>query len=177
VYFGVHQFDSVPHILPVAIDIVHVGISRRVRRSCWSAEKGRTECGHSDGLCFGVISDRIVRSYKYSYDKRGTRISSLASSFKYNRLDLIDNASRQSHSCGRYRREDIGCSQSGYNQSASSIFGKDIEHDFPKEIKTKIKFAFVKNVGEALEEAFGKEVVEGWKKMEAGCVVKRVFVQ
>jgi len=40
--------------------------------------------------------------------------------------------------------------QSGYNQSASSIFGKDIEYDFPKEIKTEIKFAFVKNVGEAL---------------------------
>jgi len=67
--------------------------------------------------------------------------------------------------------------QSGYNQSASSIFSKDIEYDFPKEIKTKIKFAFVKNVGEALKEAFGKKVVEGWRKIEAGCVVKRVFVQ
>ena len=41
---------------------------------------------------------------------------------------------------------------------------KDVEHDVPKEIKTEIKFAFVRNVGEALEEAFGKEVVEGWKK-------------
>ena len=132
---------------------------------------------YSHGLCFGVIIDRIVRSYEYSYDRRGTRISALASSFKYNQLDLIDNASRQSHPCRRCQRENIGCSQSEYNQSASSIFGKDIEYDFPKEIKTEIKFAFVKNVGEALEEAFGKEVVEGWKKIEAGCVVKRVFVQ
>ena len=87
---------------------------------------------------------------------------------------MIDSASRQSHSCGRYQRENTECSQSGYNQNASSLFGKDVEHDFPKEIKTEIKFAFV---GEALEEAFGKEVVEGWKKMEAGCVVKRVFMQ
>ena len=31
--------------------------------------------------------------------------------------------------------------------------------------KTEIKFAFVRDVG-VLEEAFGKEVVEGWKKME-----------
>ena len=46
-------------------------------------------------------------------------------------------------------------------KSASSIFSKDVEHDFPKEIKTEIKFAFVRNVGEALEEAFGKE---GWKR-------------
>jgi len=45
---------------------------------------------------------------------------------------------------------------------------KDVEHDVPKEIKTEIKFAFVRNVGEALEEAFGKEVVEGWKKMGGG---------
>ena len=37
---------------------------------------------------------------------------------------------------------------------------KDVEHDVPKETKTEIKFAFVKNVGEALEEVFGKEVVE-----------------
>ena len=49
-------------------------------------------------------------------------------------------------------------------KSASSIFSKDVEHDFPKEIKTEIKFAFVRNVGEALEEVFGKEVVEGWKR-------------
>jgi len=28
VYFGVHQFDSVLHILPVVIDVVHVGVSR-----------------------------------------------------------------------------------------------------------------------------------------------------
>ena len=27
-YFGVHQFDSVLHILPVAINVVHVGVSR-----------------------------------------------------------------------------------------------------------------------------------------------------
>ena len=33
---------------------------------------------------------------------------------------------------------------------------KDVEHDVPKEIKTEIKFAFVRNIGEALEEAFGK---------------------
>ena len=123
---------------------------------------------YSHGLCFGVIIDRIVRSYEYSYDRRGTRISALASSFKYNQLDLIDNASRQSHPCRRCQRENIGCSQSEYNQSASSIFGKDVEHDFPKEIKTKIKFAFVRDVREALEEAFGKEVVEGWKKMGGG---------
>jgi len=31
-----------------------------------------------------------------------------------------------------------------------------------------MKFAFVRDVGEALEEAFGKEVVEGWKKMGGG---------
>jgi len=31
-----------------------------------------------------------------------------------------------------------------------------------------MKFAFVKHVGEALEEAFGKEVVERWKKMGDG---------
>jgi len=81
---------------------------------------------------------------------------------------LIDIDSRQSRSCGRYQRENTECSQSGYNQSASSIFGKDVGHDFPKEIKTEIRFAFVRNVGKALEEAFGKEVVEGWKKMGGG---------
>ncbi|KAF5353538.1 hypothetical protein D9756_008013 [Leucocoprinus leucothites] len=40
---------------------------------------------------------------------------------------------------------------------------KDVEHDVPKEIKDEIEFAFVRNVGEALEEAFGKDVVEGWR--------------
>jgi len=42
---------------------------------------------------------------------------------------------------------------------------KDVEYDVPKEIKNEIVFAFVRNVGEALEEVFGKDVVEGWKKM------------
>jgi len=37
----------------------------------------------------------------------------------------------------------------------------DPEHNVPKEIKKEIKFAIVGNVGEALEEAFGKGVVEG----------------
>jgi len=40
-----------------------------------------------------------------SYDIRGRRISVLAFSFKYNWLDLIDNALQQSHFCGRYQRE------------------------------------------------------------------------
>ena len=31
-----------------------------------------------------------------------------------------------------------------------------------------MKFEFVRDIGEALEEAFGKEVVEGWKKMGGG---------
>jgi len=37
----------------------------------------------------------------------------------------------------------------------------DPEHNVPKEIKSEIKFAFVRNVGEAIEEAYGKDVVEG----------------
>ena len=109
-----------------------------------------------------------MRSYEYSYDRRGTSRFALASSFEYNRLDLINNDWRQSRSCGRYQRENTECSQSGCNQNASSLFGKDVEHDFPKEIKTEIKFAFMRNVGKALEEVFGQEVVEGRKKMGGG---------
>jgi len=37
----------------------------------------------------------------------------------------------------------------------------DPEHNVPKEIKNEVKSAFVRSVREALEEAFGKDVVQG----------------
>jgi ATP-dependent Lon protease len=39
---------------------------------------------------------------------------------------------------------------------------KDVEHDVPIEVKRQMEFAFVRTVEEALEAAFGKDVV-GWK--------------
>ena len=79
-------------------------------------------------------------------------ISALASSFKYNWLDLMDNALQQSHPCGRC--QNTGCSQSRYNQSASSIFGKDVEHDVLKEIKESC-------VCEGCRRSVGRSIWEG----------------
>ncbi|EKM75409.1 hypothetical protein AGABI1DRAFT_80018 [Agaricus bisporus var. burnettii JB137-S8] len=44
---------------------------------------------------------------------------------------------------------------------------KDVEHDVPVEVKRQMEFAFVRTVEEALEAAFGKEVV-GWRRPGSG---------
>jgi len=58
VYFGVHQFDGVLHILPVAIDVAHVSVSR--------VQAGKT-IGNSapEGICSNIGRSCTVGLQQY----------------------------------------------------------------------------------------------------------------
>jgi len=51
VYFGVHQFDSVLYILPVVIDVVHVGVSRVQAGKTTGDSAPEGNCSNVDRSC------------------------------------------------------------------------------------------------------------------------------
>jgi len=50
-YFGVHQVDSVLHILPVAIDVVHVSVSRVQAGKTTGDSVPEGNCSNVDRSC------------------------------------------------------------------------------------------------------------------------------
>ena len=115
------------------------------------------------GLCDRITLDGQV--HPAHYGKRGACVSDPPPEGVLYSMFGLDNAPRTRLTCGGVKEKVLGAHRTGANKVIVPLADrKDVEHDVPKEVRSRVQFVFAWTVRQALDAAFGERTLP-WRTL------------